>query len=132
MGKKRLLLEEEEAVLTSDCSWGCHEVSRMPYGELGNVREARVCCCVGFSSNLTPGDGGLGKTIIPGNCCETALVAEIVRNLKARMKDRGDTGQIQRAEENVRQIQHLHAKIDALMERLQVAAVPMPIAIDRK
>jgi len=57
-------------------------ISGRPYGELGSVERANVCCLVGFTSNLS--EGGGQAPIIPGNCCETALVDEIVRELKAR------------------------------------------------
>ncbi|CAM9525866.1 unnamed protein product [Sphacelaria rigidula] len=104
----------------------------MPYGELGNVHEMNVCCCVAFSSNLSKGSGGGegSSAIIPGNCCEKTLVNEIVRELKARMKNRGDTGQIRRAEENARQLKHLHAKMDAVMTHLNIPPVAAPMEIE--
>lgn len=43
-----------------------------------------------------------------------------------RMKSRGDTGQIKRAEENLKEIKHLHAKMDAVMAHLQIPPVPEP------
>ena len=56
-----------------------------PYGELGSVERANVCCFVGFTSNLSSvSEGGGQSPMIPGNCCETALVDEIVRELKMR------------------------------------------------
>lgn len=56
-----------------------------PYGELGSVERTNVCCCIGFTSNLSsPTEGGGQAPIVPGNCCETALVDEIVRELKMR------------------------------------------------
>lgn len=57
---------------------------RRPYGELGSVEMANVCCCVGFKSNLSDGSTEGSSTIVPGNCCETTLVEEIVRELKRR------------------------------------------------
>ncbi|CAM9542501.1 unnamed protein product [Ectocarpus sp. 8 AP-2014] len=132
LGKKILVLEEEEAILTQDC---CiyHSVAHRPYGELGSVERENVCCFVGFTSNLSPtkSEGGGPAAIIPGNCCETALVNEIVEELKKRMKHRGDTGQIKRAEENLKEIRHLHAKIDAVMEHLNIPAVQAPMEMDR-
>lgn len=44
-----------------------------------------------------------------------------------RMKARGDTGQIKRAEENLRQIKYLHAKVDAVMAHLQIPSVSEPM-----
>eukprot|EP00904_Undaria_pinnatifida_P011360 jgi/Undpi1/7354/HiC_scaffold_22.g09827.m1 len=99
----------------------------MPYGELGNVEQSNVCCFIGFTSNLS-GLSAEGRTpIVPGNCCERALVQEVVRELKLRMKARGDTGQIKRAEENLSQVLHLHAKIDAVMAHLQIPPVEAPM-----
>lgn len=48
-----------------------------------------------------------------------------------RMKSRGDTGQIRRAEENLKEIRHLHAKVDAVMAHLQIPAVQAPMEMDR-
>lgn len=47
------------------------------------------------------------------------------------MKNRGDTGQIKRAEENLKEIKHLHAKIDAVMAHLQIAPVEAPKPMER-
>lgn len=47
------------------------------------------------------------------------------------MKHRGDTGQIKRAEENLKEIRHLHAKIDAVMEHLNIPAVEAPMEMKR-
>lgn len=60
--------------------------ARRAYGELGSVERENVCCFVGFTSNLSPtkSEGGGQAAIIPGNCCETALVNEIVEELKKR------------------------------------------------
>lgn len=132
LGSKQLVLEAEEAVLISDCCLGCHEVTRMPYGELGNVKETKVCCCIGFSSNLSASETGGNSTILPGNCCEASLVGAVVRELKHRMKSRGDTGNIRRAEENARQLKHLHAKVDAVMAHLQIPSVPAPMEMDER
>ncbi|CAN0396986.1 unnamed protein product [Pylaiella littoralis] len=132
LGVKILTLEEEEAVLTHDCCM-YHSVANRPYGELGSVEKRNVCCCVGFTSNLSPRnpEGGGPTPIIPGDCCETALVNEIVHELKLRMKGRGGTGQIKRAEENLKEIKHLHAKIDAVMAHLQIPPVEAPMEMDR-
>ena len=47
------------------------------------------------------------------------------------MKSRGDTGQIKRAEENLKEIRHLHAKIDAVMAHLQIPVVEAPVPMER-
>ena len=95
--QKRLLLEPEEAVLvTKDC---CNTATeRRPYGELESVDKLTSCgICATFNFGGTP--------ISPGCGCSEQLVDEIVTELKARMKARGDTGQIRRAEQQLREIQ---------------------------
>lgn len=118
-----LILEPEEAVLKSKNLIAQAE-KRMPYGELGSVQHITACgCCHSFGSNLSPKDEhGRGQAISPGCGCEADLVAEIVEELKARMKGRGDTGNIKRAEDTLRLMRLMELKMDALMGKLQVAA----------
>ena len=60
LGKKRLVLEKDEAVLMVDSC--CYQVNtRMPYGELSSVEKGRYCCCTGFSSGLA----SLGGNQVP-------------------------------------------------------------------
>ena len=99
-------------------------VQRRPYGELGSVDRGTACgCCVNVGSALGP--------ISPGWNCEESLVNEIVEELKARMKTRGDTGQIQRAEQQIDKLTELQndmttmdKKIDAILAHLQIASPP--------
>jgi hypothetical protein len=120
-GKRTLYLEPEEAVLKvqTPCS---KADKRMPYGELGSVDHATACgCCHNFTSNLSGQDENGNKApISPGCGCEADLVQEIVEQLKARMKGRGDTGNIQRAEEALYLTKALTAKVDAIMQKLNV------------
>ena len=58
-------------------------------------------------------------------------MAEIVKELKRRMKARGDTGQIKRAEQLLGEIQILKAqakntdaKLDAILKHLNIDAPP--------
>ncbi|CAN0182722.1 unnamed protein product [Scytosiphon promiscuus] len=131
LGQKTLVLEDEEAVLTQDC---CiyNSVVHRPYGELGSVETVQACCCVGFSSNLSEssGEGGGKAPMIPGNCCETALVNEIVNELKMRMKTRGDTGNILRAEENLREIRSVQGlpEFTSLDQAVGVDEIHIPTA----
>ena len=66
-------------------------------------------------------------TICPGNGCNEALVDEIVADLKRRMKARGDTGQIQRAEQMLDEVRRvgadvaeIKANVQAIMDHLKV------------
>ncbi|CAN0147945.1 unnamed protein product [Ascophyllum nodosum] len=111
--------------MVSDCFLGCHEISHRPYGQLGSVEVQTRCCCTGFKSNLSgTREKGRPTPIVPGCCCEVELVEEIVSELKTRINDRGEIGNIRRAEETARRIEHLHAKVDALLERLQILSMP--------
>ena len=63
--------------------------------------------------------------------CAGDLVAEIVAELKKRMKARGDTGQIKRAEQLLGEIQILKAqaqntdaKLNAILKHLNIEAPP--------
>ncbi|KAJ8612760.1 hypothetical protein CTAYLR_010394 [Chrysophaeum taylorii] len=122
----KLELEPEEAVLSNkNCL--CTSIERRPYGELGSVeKNTAFGCCASFQ---------FGKVVVmPGCGCSGRLVEEIVRELKARMKARGDTGQIRRAEQHLAEIQvvkadvaNLNAKVDAILEHLKIAP-PQPVA----
>jgi len=126
-----LHLEPEEAVLEMKTCIS-HSTKRMPYGELGNVtHDTALGCCHSFNSNLSPEDDhGKKQPIAPGCGCEGAVVEEIVEQLRARMKGRGDTGNIKRAEEALAVMKRLAgmtshdaAKLDALLGKMQV---PIP------
>jgi len=124
---QRLDLEPEEAVLvTTNC---CSTVNqRRPYGELGSV-DKLTCfgCCAYFMYGP--------NAVAPQCCCAGDLVEEIVTELKARMKARGDTGQIKRAEQLMGEVQILKAATQTLDEKLDLVlkhlaiSVPPPVAV---
>ena len=69
--------------------------------------------------------------LCPQCFCAGDLVEEIVKELKVRMKARGDTGQIKRAEQLLGEIQILKAqakntdaKLDAILKHLNISAPP--------
>jgi hypothetical protein len=118
MGTKKLVLEPEEAVMTTECCGVCDISTRRPYGELGSVDQCNFLCCVGVSSNLSK-----GMPLFVGSGCNEAVVADIVNEMKTRMKMRGDTGQIRRAELLQTQmrdlradVQHLQACVNMLLQ----------------
>jgi len=109
MGSKRMVLEEEEAVLMINCPPCCSINTRRPYGELGSVDKNNCLCCKGVSSDLNK-----SFPLFVGWGCDDAKVTEIVSELKARMKARGDTGQIERAEETLSEVKHLREEVSSL------------------
>lgn len=135
LGSMTLHLETEEAVLiTKTCISDSNK--RLPYGELGNVTHNTACgCCHNFESKLSP-DGENGPVpISPGFGCDAELVQEIVEQLKGRMKGRGDTGNIQRAEDALQIMSKLLSetgstgtKLDAVLAKLGIPA-PAPASM---
>jgi hypothetical protein len=63
IGTKRLVLENEEAVLETKCTL-CDTHRRRPYGEMGFVDSIRCLCCTGFMSG-----GYLHDDISPSPDC---------------------------------------------------------------
>ena len=78
-------------------------VSKRPYGELGSVDRSTCLCCVSVESAFGP--------ISPGCGCDTATVNDIVDELKQRMRLRGDTAQIQRAEQTLERLDEVEHKL---------------------
>ena len=100
------------------------QTQRRPYGELQAVEHLRCLgCCHCFQ---------FAETKVSPQCfCAEDLVAEIVKELKTRMKARGDTGQIKRAEQLLGEIQILKAqaqstdaKLNAILKHLNIEAPP--------
>jgi hypothetical protein len=97
------ILEPEYAV--TDTSTCCvNNKSRVAYGEM-TVDRLNTCGCCYMVNGMSPGCG-----------CEQAVVDEIASELQLRVGARGQTGQIQRAEETKEMLKHLEAKM-ANMER---------------
>lgn len=124
MGSMTLVLEREEVILIEKTCLA-ESNRRMPYGELGSVDHATACgCCHSFSSNLnSKNENGQAVPFSPGFGCDGGLVQKIVTDLKARMKGRGDTGNINRAEEALDILKLLMAKVDALSRTMAVPSV---------
>ena len=125
--KQTLALEPEEAhlVTTTCCST---QTQRRPYGELGAVDHTK---CLGCLSSFQFAE----TAVAPACCCAGDLVDEIIKELKSRMKARGDTGQIKRAEQLLGEIQILKAqaqttdaKLDAILKHLNIDAPPATAA----
>lgn len=126
--EKTLELRHEEATLSiSDpCT---KSVRKLPYGEIGGVEKFTACgCCHGFNSNLQD-----PPLIAPGccGCWKGGLVDEVVEQLKARIRARGDTAQIVRAEQQLQMltalqedVTDLRRKVDAIISHLGVEVPP--------
>lgn len=67
--------------------------------------------------------------ISPGCGCEPDLVDQLVEELKLRQRGRGDTAQIQRAEETLGRLDHIETKLNLIMEHLNI---PDPTPMDRQ
>jgi hypothetical protein len=111
MGTKTLVLDEEEVTYDVRCGI-CNVNQRRPYGELGSVDKNNCLCCIGYSSGFT-------APIYPGCGCDDHLVTEIVEELKRRMKARGDTGQIRRAEQALDEIASLRGELAEVKQDLK-------------
>ena len=117
--EQKLFLEPEEAhlVTTTCCST---QTQRRPYGELQAVEHLKCLgCCHCFQ---------FAETKVSPQCfCAEDLVGEIVKELKTRMKARGDTGNIKRAEQTIdmvgqvqKDVADLNLKIDAIIAHLNI------------
>mmetsp|Transcript_19220 Transcript_19220/g.27038 ORF Transcript_19220/g.27038 Transcript_19220/m.27038 type:complete len:184 (-) Transcript_19220:245-796(-) len=110
IGRKSLSLEHEEAIYS--VSGGCCDVNtRRPYGELGSVDVINCLCCNGVTSDIFKG--------YPLFLNDTHKSATIVAELKKRMKERGDTGQIRRTEETLSEVKALKSEVAQLREDMQ-------------
>ena len=65
---------------------------------------------------LSHSQGGIS----PGCGCSGSLVDDIVTELKARMKARGDTGAIQRAEQTLAQLAAARTEIGQLNQKMDM------------
>jgi hypothetical protein len=116
IGTKTLILEAEEVVLETKCCCCYHSNSRRPYGELGSVDATTCCFCTGFTSSLTSIMGN-PMILCPGCGCDNDKVDTIVTEMRRRMRTRGDTGQILRAEENAKKIFNLQQSVNLLLKK---------------
>jgi len=114
MGKKTIVLEAEEAVLTVKCGC-CNTTTRRPYGELGSVDSGTCLCFVCLASDLSK-----GGPICPGCGCNAPYVQEIVEEMKKRMKERGDTGVVKRSDEQLVLLRTMDNKMDAIVQHFNI------------
>ena len=108
IGKKTLMLESEELVLQTECCY-YDDISRKPYGEVGSVEKMSLCCC-----SCLYWEKRVKCPLAVGWGCEGERVDEIVGELHKRMKARGDTGQIQKLEEVMEEVQRLKREMKGM------------------
>jgi len=87
-------------------------VSKLSYGEIGSVDKGNCCCFVSFG-------GGVGE-IYPGCGCDNDKVDEIVTDLKARIRGRGDTAQIRHQEDALKRLDVVDAKLDLILKHMNI------------
>ena len=120
---------EPEYVVREDISLCGTNRNRVAYGDVG-VDKSNCLCCIGLN-DLSPGCG-----------CEYALVNEIAEELQSRIAARGQTGQMQKAEQTMQAVLELknHValldhKLNLIMNNLNInipTAVVTGQVIDRK
>jgi hypothetical protein len=115
-GSLALILEKEEAVRIDKALCG-ERISRRHYAELGSVERNFFCCFVCVDSNL--------DTIMSGWGCDTNKAEIIVAALKERLRNRGDTIQVQLAEKINMKTFEINEKVDVLMKHLKSAPEPI-------
>mmetsp|Transcript_64823 Transcript_64823/g.163268 ORF Transcript_64823/g.163268 Transcript_64823/m.163268 type:complete len:742 (+) Transcript_64823:83-2308(+) len=105
---KELVLEEEEALLTINGCCGLQSVTtKREYAQLGHVEKKKACfCCSQATSDL--------GVLSPGLGCDVGKVTDIVGELRERMGERGDVGQIRKQEKLLRQFVELSKEMEML------------------
>ena len=87
-------------------------MSKLSYGEIGSVDKGNCCCFVRLG-------GGVGE-IYPGCGCDNDKVDEIVTDLKARIRGRGDTAQIRHQEDALKRLDVVDAKLDLILKHMNI------------
>ena len=113
----------ERSSVSTDCC--TTSVQKRPYAQLGNVETSQDCC--GTWSIKTDGlSGPEGGGLAPGTACSNKqLVEEIAAELQARKICRGNVGQIREAELMKQEVTLLHAKVDLILQHLQIPEVDL-------
>jgi hypothetical protein len=92
---------------------------RFPYGKLGDVTTVQCCCSTAMKSEH------LGL-VSPGCGCDKSTVTTIANELKARMRARGDTGNIVRQEYANAVARDTDKMIDALLNKAGISVPAKP------
>jgi hypothetical protein len=90
---------------------GAH-ISKRPYTELGSVDRGNCLCFVSAESALGP--------VSPGCGCDEDLVDDIVSEFKKRIRYRGDVAQVRQAEQTLKRLEEVDAKLDRILNHLNI------------
>jgi len=120
MGPSHLYLGPEEARYTYKAWTGCLKYdSKRPYGELGSVDEVNYCGLFkGFKSDVIPSSAQDRGEVFPGWGCDGGLRDKIVHELKRRMRARGETGLVKRAEHQTENLLYIKQMVKAIADKL--------------
>ncbi len=120
---KRLTLDNDEAILTTK-NFCVNAVQKRPYAQLGAVDKENVClCCYQVKTDL---DGANGEGLSRGWGCDSEWVSEVTSELQARKVGRGNIAQLKAQEVLATRVDHLHAKLDIILEHLRLSPPPPP------
>lgn len=122
---KELVLEPEEAKLRINTCFGMQSLTqKREYANLGSVEMQKQCiCCRGVNSGLGQMNPQLG--------CANSVVSDIVQEMKMRMQERGEVGQIRKQEKILLQIAVLSEQMRTLCENQGVNYPPAPDELSR-
>jgi len=122
---KELVLEPEEAQLTINACFGCHQINtKREYGQLGFVEKKKDCvCCFRLSSDISPIPGQ--SDMVPGcPCANRSKVAMLVRELRDRMAVRGQVGQIKKQEKILGMVADVEQNLELLIKHQGIQYPP--------
>jgi hypothetical protein len=101
----------------------------LPYSELGSIETGLFCCFVCVDSNL--------GTIIPSFGCDRDAVECIVKELNARVVNRGDAAQLGISKQIIAKVDSIDEKIDCIVKHLadnqcQQHSSPISLTIEER
>jgi hypothetical protein len=114
-----LELGPEEAQITYNKCFGCQSLSqKREYAQLGTVEMGKQCV---VCRNV---DSDLGPPLAPGCGCDKTKVLKIVQELRERMGERGNIGQIKKQERIFHQMVELDQELPLLCQKEGVQYPP--------
>jgi len=131
---RMLLLTEEEAELRlANCAGVCGSInSKREYGELGFVEKQKSCvCCFSVASDISPIVER--SRMVPGcPCANRATVGQIVQELRGRMAQRGQVGQIRKQEKILRMVAGMDESLRQVVGHMGLQFPPAPEEMQRR